>query len=180
MQEIQLKHFIKPLIWLISLFIIYVSLFSISNIFINHSNSIKLGRYISLPYYKPIKGNTYIICLTNSGYLQIMAKLGLPKGVYCKNGYESLLKRVIGIPGDNIIIESDGMYLNGELVKNSIATNTYNGINLHPLAIGYMHTLQKNEYLIIGDSVKSFDSRYFGVISSEEISSRAIFIGDLN
>lgn len=180
MQEIPLKRFIKPLVWLISLLIIYVSLLSNSHLFINHSNSIKLGRYISLPYYKPLKGNTYIICLANSNYLQIMAKLGLPKGNYCKNGYESLLKRIVGIPGDKIDIESDGIYLNNELIKNSIATNKYNDINLHPLAIGYKHTLQKNEYLVIGDSVKSFDSRYFGVISAEEISLRAIFIGDLN
>jgi conjugative transfer signal peptidase TraF len=148
-------------------------------IYENTSNSIKRGTYLAIPYINLAKGNTYIVCLKGkSNYLTIMSKLGLPKGE-CDNGYESLLKRVVATPGDYVAVDNQGVFVNNTLINNSKAEISHNEIMLHP-QIGYKQKLKDGEFFVMGDTVRSFDSRYFGPVTSKDIKLRAIYLGDLN
>ena len=80
------------------------------------------------------------------------------------------IKRIVGTPGDQVNIESNGSILvnNIELeIKN--VNNTNNG-DIFDIK------LSENEYFLVGDNrEKSFDSRMFGPISSDRIIGKAYF-----
>lgn len=71
----------------------------------------------------------------------------------------TLLKRVVGVPGDTITIEDNQVILNGEPVK----IEGQEGV-IEPGEQSYPITLGKDEYFLMGDNVEvSYDSRYLGV-----------------
>ena len=80
-----------------------------------------------------------------------------------------MVKRVVGVPGDRIIINETGVYINDVLydedyltdaAKNATyAENKYNSV-----------LLDNNEYFIMGDNREvSYDSRSFGVVTSDHV-----------
>jgi len=73
-----------------------------------------------------------------------------------------LIKRVVGIPGDEIS-EVQGLLL-------------INGITVgHSQFGGYSYNLNETQFFIVGDNEEnSVDSRYFGPISREEIIGKVI------
>lgn len=143
----------------------------------NDSASMPIGNYITFPVLKPSVGNTYTICLSpnQKAHLAVMYKLGLRYGD-CNNGYMSLLKKIVAVPGDTVSVTHTGITINDKLIANSQSTQQFNRISLLPLPIGYTHKLLDDEYFAMGIESRSYDSRYFGVISRTEITSRAIFI----
>ena len=80
-----------------------------------------------------------------------------------------IVKRVIGIPGDNLLIDGTGVYINGEKIEEDYLTeeakrNTYT--NNEEIRI----TLGKDEYFLMGDNREtSYDSRKFGVLTKDRI-----------
>lgn len=82
------------------------------------------------------------------------------------------VKRVIGIPGDEINIESGNVYLNGEkLNEYYIKGETYDREISFPLTVG------EGELFVLGDNREgSRDSRDFGTIKIEQVEGRANFI----
>lgn len=87
--------------------------------------------------------------------------------IICKIDYyndeEVAIKRVIGIPGDEIKIKDGKVYLNGKLLKedylNGQMTEGEDYIKL-----------QEDEYYILGDNrANSYDSRSVGVIDKSQI-----------
>jgi len=81
----------------------------------------------------------------------------------------AIVKRVIGLPGDRIVISSEGVYRNGVLIDETYLTDdakqkTYYSNNINAV------TLQEDEYYLLGDNRGvSFDSRSFGPISTDEL-----------
>lgn len=82
-----------------------------------------------------------------------------------------LVKRVIGVPGDEIDIRDGKVYVNGnELVEDYIKGVTYPREIQFPLKVG------EGEYFVLGDNREvSKDSRSFGVIKKSQIEGRAVF-----
>ena len=80
------------------------------------------------------------------------------------------VKRVIGIPGDEINIESGNVYVNGEkLNEDYIKGETYGREISFPLTVG------EGELFVLGDNREvSKDSRDFGTIKIEQVEGRAI------
>jgi len=83
-----------------------------------------------------------------------------------------LVKYLRGVPGDHILINENGIFINNEKVASG---------NL-PLAGKFNkqrsdfygeRILQEDEYWLMGTSEVSFDSRYWGTVSYEQILSRA-------
>ena len=78
------------------------------------------------------------------------------------------IKRVIGIPGDNVEVIDGHFYINGDLydedyIEEGILTEIYNND---------FWTLQENEFFVAGDNRrpgKSMDSRYFGPVNKKTI-----------
>lgn len=101
----------------------------------------------------------------------INVSLSVPKGFYLfdddkimRNNYVAieniykfpLMKKIIGIPGDKYVLSPEGIHINGVLIEK------YNG---GPAIVIDSGILKKNEYIVIGEHFKSYDSRHFGKVS---------------
>ncbi len=90
------------------------------------------------------------------------------------------IKRVIGVEGDVVEIRNKRVYVNGELIPDTMA------IHVDPLV--YPRHMEKRDnfgpfkvpkgrVFVMGDNRdRSFDSRYWGTVQLEEIKGRALII----
>ena len=85
----------------------------------------------------------------------------------CPTLHATLVKRVVGVPGDTVYISDEILYVNGEIStvypKDKFS---YAGILSYPIVLG------ESEYILIGDNYTiSKDSRYetVGVVSKTQI-----------
>ncbi|MBZ7980341.1 S26 family signal peptidase [Campylobacter sp. RM12640] len=80
---------------------------------------------------------------------------------------EYLIKKIAATKGDLIEINSNGVYIN-----NILQTNTkifkYDTFN-QPLHFNQLKTILKdNEFIALGEHIRSYDSRYFGIVKQYE------------
>lgn len=75
---------------------------------------------------------------------------------------ERIIKRVIGLPGEEIECKNGKIYINGEIID-----------DIHIKDVNYDFTKEKIKegyYFVLGDNRKvSNDSRYFGPVSKDKI-----------
>ena len=81
------------------------------------------------------------------------------------------VKRVIGLPGDTLLLKDGNVYLNGNLLDESSylipGTKTYAGSFLKD---GQIITIPKDKYFMMGDNRNnSFDSRDYGFVPKDYI-----------
>ncbi|NLJ94642.1 MAG: signal peptidase I [Clostridiaceae bacterium] len=80
-----------------------------------------------------------------------------------------LIKRVIGLPGENIKIESGQVYINDELLRETYLADGVKTYTDETLDISEI-TLAENEYFVLGDNRPvSKDSRRIGPINKNQI-----------
>lgn len=87
------------------------------------------------------------------------------------------VKRIVGLPGETILIKGGSIYINGELLEDDVYGNgdiSYEGIAKD----GYL--IPSGEYFLMGDNrvgTKSYDSRYeeVGTFSENQIIGKVIF-----
>lgn len=84
---------------------------------------------------------------------------------------EYLIKRIIGLPGEEIKIDYSGdIYINGKLITENYGRETI----LDPGLAWNSYVLMDDEYFVLGDNRNnSMDSRYFGPVKRNEIIGRA-------
>ena len=82
-----------------------------------------------------------------------------------------MVKRVIGIPGDEIDIKDGYVYINGEKINEPyIKGKTFSGELKFPINV------PSNKLFVLGDNRPvSMDSRIFGLISHNQVEGKAIF-----
>ena len=86
-----------------------------------------------------------------------------------------LIKRVIGLPGDTVLIRDNTLYINGEVyVENYLDEGlVYDDFDLSSL--GY-DVIPEDMYLVLGDNrPDSLDSREIGLISKDEVIGKVSF-----
>ena len=84
---------------------------------------------------------------------------------------ERLVKRVIGVAGDEIDIQDGYVYINGERLEESYV----NGVTL-PGNVKLPITVGEGELFVIGDNREvSRDSRDFGPIDVKQVEGKAVF-----
>jgi signal peptidase I len=95
------------------------------------------------------------------------------------------IKRLAGTPGDLLEIRDFTLYRNGQPATGSKAydanakrTGNYSGYRpLELLAPGKTYTVPKTGYIALGDnSANSLDSRYWGIVPSQDVVGRPLFI----
>jgi len=82
------------------------------------------------------------------------------------------VKRVVGMPGDTVNIDENGVSINGELLEEPYAAGFTQSGALH-----YPITLGQGEYFVLGDNREnSRDSRSFGIIKDDQIEGKVIAV----
>jgi signal peptidase I len=91
---------------------------------------------------------------------------------YPRDHTKSYIKRVIGLPGDDIRIEHGRVYVNGAQLKEPYVPNRFTDDRSQPEMV-----LAANRYFVMGDhrSISS-DSRDFGPVDRDLIYGKAAFV----
>ncbi len=141
-------------------------------LYINTSNSLPQGLYLNLPVFELKKNDLVLICLNEE-----MAKFAKERN-YIKKGdcplnTAPLGKKITGIFNDKVIFKKDFILVNNIKIKNSkpLLKDSL-GRNL-PKILGEI-LIKKGEYLLLNEVNDSFDSRYFGTISTSNIKGKLI------
>ena len=85
---------------------------------------------------------------------------------------KSYIKRVIGIPGDNVEIDAGAVIVNGRRIEEAYVPEEYRDRqSLAPL------TVQPETYFVLGDHrSSSSDSRSWGAVARQDIYGKAVFV----
>jgi conjugal transfer pilin signal peptidase TrbI len=77
-----------------------------------------------------------------------------------------MTKRVIGLPGDRVRVEVDGVWLNDERVAGMPYLQLF---ERQADKILREYTVADNELFVLGDNENSLDSRYWGTVKQSQI-----------
>lgn len=89
---------------------------------------------------------------------------------------KSYIKRVVGLPGEKVKIESHKVLINGKIIDESSYLGTFISGVTKPDET-YSVNLNDNEYFVMGDNRdNSRDSRVIGPIHKEQITGRAFIV----
>ena len=86
---------------------------------------------------------------------------------------ESLVKRVIGLPGEDVEYKDNKLYINDEVVSEDFIIEETADFNL--ASLGYLE-IPDGHYFVVGDNRDdSLDSRILGLIPEEDIEGKSVF-----
>lgn len=95
---------------------------------------------------------------------------------------EDIIKRVIGLPGEEVSYKNDHLYINGNCIqepflKSSYITKQLKQYQLTQYTNDFKIKLKQNEYFVLGDHrLVSYDSRHFGPIHKKDIRAKNGYI----
>ena len=142
--------------------------------------AVVLYLFIMTPH--EVLGNSMHPTYKNGEYLmanKLTYRFGEPKRgdviIFKYSDTQDFIKRIIGIPGDTIMVKDGKVYVNGQqLDESNYLEDTVYTSGGDYLAEGQTITIQDNEYFVLGDNrPHSSDSRTFGPISGNQIKGKA-------
>lgn len=87
-----------------------------------------------------------------------------------------LIKRVIGLPGEKIVLKSDGVYINGKKLPESYVKQVPDYSRGTFLKLDEEYNIPQGEYIFMGDNRNaSLDAREMGPVTRENIRGKAFF-----
>ena len=87
---------------------------------------------------------------------------------------DEFIKRVVGLPGEKIMIKDGKVYINAELLPESYVADTVKTAGGTFLSDGKEYEVPADQYFVLGDNrPNSSDSRYWGPITKKAMSGRA-------
>lgn len=124
-----------------------------------------------------ISGTSMEPTLKNGEIVVLVKTSNLEYGDLCAFAYSNkvLIKRVIGLPGDTVVIEKDGtVYLNGYALEEPYISEKGFG----ECDVEFPYTVPENEYFLLGDQrTTSIDSRstIIGCVPKEQVIGKLYF-----
>lgn len=92
------------------------------------------------------------------------------------NPDKDYIKRVIGIPGDRVMVKSERVYLNGELLSEDFLPPNTNTDASSFLREGQEFVVPSDSYVVMGDNRGgSDDSRHWGIVKKSEFIGKVFF-----
>ena len=134
------------------------------------SNSTQNGYYFILlsQNIKFKHGDTAVLCIPTQELAEYAIKKGLPThSMYCSYA-TPLVKLIAGLPGDSVIINKNGVNINGKTWQNSLPLGFIPAANF----TGKI----ESGVVIMGTHPRSFDSRYLGIVPTQDIIGKAYLI----
>ncbi|MCU8013776.1 signal peptidase I [Shewanella sp. SM74] len=86
---------------------------------------------------------------------------------YFKKG-SRWIKKLVGVPGDRVIVRIDEVLINGKSYKNNMRQLLMK-IELAESAITREFVLAEDEYFMVGETPLSYDSRFWGVVHARDM-----------
>ena len=128
-------------------------------VILNETPSMAKGAYVRVDDVAKLKRGDIIVMPMNGQFRDYrVKKLGYPKDTM-------LIKRVAGIPGDLVCRQETAVIIGHKAVV--VAQMDRHG---NPLpAWGGCRILLPNEVFLLGDHASSFDSRYFGPVTRDQL-----------
>lgn len=92
--------------------------------------------------------------------------------LYPDDPSKSYIKRVVGLPGEEVNVENGKLYINGMQIDEPYLDSEYISSDSMP---GSVH-VKEHHYFVMGDNRRnSSDSRYWGLVPEKYIYGKAIF-----
>jgi len=89
---------------------------------------------------------------------------------------KAYIKRLIGLPGDEIVIKEGNIHINGKMVVDPRMTHYYYNQGDYGVK-GEVLVVPESKYFFLGDnSISSLDGRFWGFADSHDVVGKAIFI----
>lgn len=151
-----------------SLFVLSIG-FRISGIYINTTPSLPVGFYKVVD--EPIVNGAYVaFCPPQNEVFDMARDRSYINRGDCPGGYGLLLKRVFAQSGDTVFIDQAGIFVNGKYLPNSAQLKIDAEGHALPQYQLDQRVLDDSEYLLLSDvNPQSFDARYFGLITRDQI-----------
>ena len=92
------------------------------------------------------------------------------------NGHDRLIKRIIGLPGEEVKYKDNKLYINGKYIKEDFLKNNQKTYDFNLKDLGY-NKVPKDSYFVLGDNrTNSTDSRIIGPVYKKDISGKSDFV----
>lgn len=121
------------------------------------------------------RGRYIVFCLPDSPVLGLARQRGYVGPGPCAGGAQYLLKKIAALPGDIVSVNAQGAWVNGQIYPLSRPMQFDGAGRPLPRLELANYQLKPGELLLLsGTYAASFDGRYFGVISSEQVRSTVV------
>ncbi|GLO54296.1 conjugal transfer protein TraF [Pseudomonas putida] len=118
----------------------------------------------------PEKGDLVMFCPPQTEVFQLAQERGYLISGPCPGGYMHMIKRLVGVPGDDVLIVPEGVSINGELqVRSQPLHQDPSGRPMPQPPLAHFR-LGSDEVLMLSEySRLSFDGRYFGAVPQGQL-----------
>ncbi len=100
-----------------------------------------------------------------------------PPSEACSEEECEYIKRVIGLPGETIMVKDNAVYINGVLLNEEYLPEEFVTRPGSYLSLGKSVSVPTGEYILLGDNRShSRDGREFGLVPKSDIVGRALWI----
>lgn len=142
-----------------------------TGIIYNNTPSIPTGFYKKSSITLPLKRNELVALCIDEEYSKLAQEREYIGYGTCPGNSSQFLKRIVGVEGDKVIINALGVFINGKFVDNSHVF-LKDDKNREMPTQNINRVLNMDEYVVMGETNDSFDSRYFGVVQTEQVKNR--------